>query len=231
MYPTKATLPKIYFMLNKSFGSLIAIAALALSSTAVFQTQAQAQSSSTTFHCVKSGAAFATVARRSGKQSAPMIIWERFISPEYTPQQRCNNVSQRLTNAVSLNGGSLRNLLLTTGKVNGQTVICYVNKGSRCNSSNLLFTLTNPDSIRDPGAALASLLRFGTGASGPTLRETEDDEPTVDMQAAVDKAFAAGGRETVDDENEGAVSPTPTPSEENNANELPAPQTDDNEGY
>lgn len=241
MYPTKATLPKIYFMFKKPLGSLIAVAALALSGSAVFQTQVQAQTrpnpsnQGTVFRCVRSGSAYATVAQRGGKTSAPMMIWERYISAEFTPQQRCQTVSQRLTNAVAQNGGSLRNLLLTTGKVNSQTVICYINSGSRCNTSNTLFTLTNPESIRDPGAALGSLLRFGTGASGSSLRETGDDEPTVNMEAAVDEAFAAGGRETVDDENEGGASPNDSPSDEgntnqNNSNDVPAPETGGSQG-
>lgn len=127
-------------MFKKPLSSLITVTALIFSGSAVFQTEAQAQSSSTTFRCVRSGNAYATVAQRGGKTSAPMIIWERYVSAEFTPQQRCQTVSQRLTNAVAQNGGSLRNLLLTTGKVNGQTVICYVNTRSRCNTSNTLFT-------------------------------------------------------------------------------------------
>lgn len=197
------------------FSTPVLVAALALSGAAVFQTQAQAQSAPTTFHCVKSGSGFATVARRGGKQSPPMITWQSYIfGPEYTPEVRCNNVSQRLTSAVAQNGGSLRNLLLTTGKINGQTVICYINVGApRCNGSNMLFTL-NPENARDPGTALASILRFGAGTGGGPLRQSEsgDEEPTVELQSAVDEAFAAGERQSAGPDEDNNVSPNPSES-------------------
>lgn len=198
------------------FSIPVLVATLALSGAAVFQTQAQAQSSSTTFHCVKSGSGFATVARRAGKQSPPMITWQsQIFGPEYTPEVRCNNVSQRLSSAVAENGGSLRNLLLTTGKINGQTVICYINVGApRCNGSNMLFTL-NPENARDPGAALASILRFGAGTGGGPLRQSSSGLPTVDLQEAVDGAFAAGGTQP-DTPDEGVNNPEMSPSTPSN---------------
>lgn len=199
-------------MFNKSIGSLISIAALAFSGTAMFPTQAQADSSSTTFHCVRSGNGWATVARRAGKQSPPMITWQSYVfGPEYTPEVRCNNVSQRLTSAVTQNGGSLRNLLLTTGRVNGQTVICYINTGvPHCNGSNMLFTL-NPENARDPGAALANILRFGAGSGGGPLRQSDvTGLPIVNLEEAVDGAFAAGSTPS-DSPDEGGNNPEMSP--------------------
>lgn len=202
------------------FSTPVLVAALALSGAAVFQTQAQAQSAPTTFHCVKSGSGFATVARRGGKQSPPMITWQsQIFGLEYTPEVRCNTVSQRLTSAVAQNGGSLRNLLLTTGRVNGQTVVCYINVGSSCNSNNMLFTL-NPENARDPGRALAKLLRFGVGdASGGPLLQSAGG---VNLEEAVDAAF------------DGASEPSEMPGNSNNPGDQPSvtpePQPGENQG-
>lgn len=177
-------------------------ATVAFSSAVAFQTEAQAQYPSsnnsivTVFQCVRYGKAFATVAQRGDRRSAPIIVWESYVfGPEYTPQQRCNNVSQRLTSAVAQNGGKMTNLLLTTGIVKGQTVICYINTGeARCNQRNMLFSL-KPENAKDPGAALAGLLRFGRSGTGTALHESasgEDEDVAVNMEAAVEEALAAG---------------------------------------
>jgi hypothetical protein len=150
----------------------------------------------TVFRCISYNDAFATIAERGDRRSAPMITWEsRAFGPEYTPEQRCKTVSQRLSTAVVQNGGKMSNLLLTTGRVNGQAVICYVNSiDSSCNSSNLLFSL-NPENAKAPGAALASLIHFGQLGAGTSLHESADqedgDKPQVDLEATVERAFAA----------------------------------------
>jgi hypothetical protein len=193
----------------------ILVPALAFSGAVAFQTEAQAnppspknpsQNQATIFLCVSQDSAFATVAERGSRRSTPMIIWESYVfGLQYTPKQRCEIVAQKLTTAVAQNGGRLRNLLLTSGRVNGQTVICYAKTADPiCNSSNLLFTL-KPENAKDPGAVLASLLRFGQGAaSGSPLRESaggedEDEDVAVDLEAAVEEAFTAGSREAGDD--------------------------------
>ncbi len=134
-----------------------------------------------------------------------MIIWKTNIfGPEYTPETRCQTISQRLTRAVAQNGGSLRNLLLTTGRVSNYTVVCYVNTGApHCNNRNTLFTL-KPESAKDPGAALASLLRFGAGAGGgPLLQDADGEEqPAVDLSAAVDEAFAGSDLQSADSDDD-----------------------------
>lgn len=231
------------------FAMPVLVATLAFSGAAVLQTEVQAkpgrsQNQSTVFRCVRSGRAFATIAQRGSRVSAPMITWERDISAEYTAEARCKSVSQKLTKAVAQNGGSLRNLLLTSGRVNGETVICYVNTGSSCNKSNTLFTLKR-ENAQDPGAVLAGLLRFGTGASSGPVRESasggDDEESTadnVDMEAAVEQAFTAGTHESAGgDSGDSAVPPAPAESVNNNENSLevnpsnaPDSQTDSNQG-
>jgi len=180
----------------------------------------------TVFRCVSYGSGFATIAQRGTRTSEPMITWESYVfGAEYTPEQRCQTVSQKLTRAVSQNGGSLKNLLLTTGNLNGQTVICYINMGAaNCNSSNMLFTL-NPENARDPGAALATVLRFGSGAGLGPLRQSaggEDASPTVDLDAVVEQALAvgthqsAGSEEGNDPGSNTQTNPVTAPSEPSN---------------
>lgn len=196
------------------FPITVLVASLTFSSAVGFQHQASAQNANrsnrqatsqnanssnqaTTFVCVRSGNGFATVAARGNQRSAPMITWQRQVSAEYTPQERCQLVSQKLTKAVAANGGRLSNLLLTTGKIKNETVICYVNSGASCSTSNTLFTLS-PENAKDPGAALASLLRFGQRADYAAIRESANGEGetasagAIDMEAAVEEAFSAG---------------------------------------
>lgn len=206
------------------FPILVLVATLAFSGAVAFQTEAQAQHSSqnnpsnqaTVFRCVPQGSAFATIAQRGSRRSDPMIIWESYVfGAEYTPQQRCQKVSQRLTMAVAQNGGRMTNLLLTTGRVNGQTVVCYINTGvPHCNRSNMLFTL-KPENATDPGAALASLLRFGKTGSGSALHESagSEDQDVVDLEAAVEQALAEGSHEEAgDSQNSPEVEPSYAPS-------------------
>lgn len=217
------------------------VATLAFSGAMAFQAEAQAKPPSrynssnqaTVFQCIRYGKAFATIAQRGDRRSAPMIVWESYVfGPEYTPQQRCNNVSQKLTNAVAQNGGKLRNLLLTTGRINDQTVICYINSGeARCNRSNTLFTL-KPENARDPGAALAGLLRFGQSGSGTALRESAggEEDVAVDMEAAVEEALSAGHESAGGDEDSSYQSVGNQNSPEAEPSEAPNPETGGNQG-
>jgi hypothetical protein len=149
-----------------------------------------------------------------------MITWQRQVSAEYTPQDRCQLVSQKLTKAVAANGGRLSNLLLTTGKIKNETVICYVNSGASCDTSNTLFTLS-PENARDPGAALANLLRFGQRADFSAIRESASGEgetastAAIDMEAAVEEAFSAGHESAGESTNELAPMQQPNPASGN----------------
>jgi hypothetical protein len=96
-----------------------------------------------------------------------MIIWKSTeFGREYTPWQRCQIVSNRLTQAVAQNGGRLSNLQLTTGIINNLPVVCYVNGQARCNSQNLLFTLDKRNA-KNPGDALTRLINFSQDGGGP----------------------------------------------------------------
>lgn len=147
---------------------------LVLTGTAAFANQVQARQvgnsgngTTTTFQCVTSGRNFVTIARRGSVTTDPMILWKSTeFGSEYTPWQRCQTVSKRLTKAVAENGGRLSNLQLTTGTINNLPVVCYVNGRGRCTSQNLLFTLDKRNA-KNPGEALAKLINFAQDGGGP----------------------------------------------------------------
>jgi hypothetical protein len=148
--------------------------ALVFAGTLAFASQVQAAPASnswnntkTTFQCVTSGRNFVTIARRGNVTTDPMILWKSTeFGREYTPWQRCQIVSNRLTQAVAQNGGRLSNLQLTTGIINNLPVVCYVNGRGRCNSQNLLFTLDKRNA-KNPGNALTRLINFAQDGGGP----------------------------------------------------------------
>ncbi len=173
-------------------------------STAVGQAKSEQAGNQlmTTFYCGRAGDYFATFARRGERRTGPMIIWQSdAFGPEFPPRARCEQVSDRFTTVVATNGGSLRNLLLTTGRVNGQTVVCFVNTAEYCNNKNVLFTL-KPENAGNSGDVLAKLLRFSQRASGRPVFEsgggTEENpaggkvQQYVSLEEVVDKAFESG---------------------------------------
>ncbi|MBE9187790.1 hypothetical protein IQ270_24865 [Microcoleus sp. LEGE 07076] len=174
--------------------------ALVFAGTVAFASQVQAaparnslNNTKTTFQCVTSGRNFVTIARRGNVTTDPMIVWKSTeFGREYTPWQRCQIVSNRLTKAVAQNGGRLSNLQLTTGIVNNLPVVCYVNGRGRCNSQNLLFTLDKRNA-KNPGEALTRLINFAQDGSGPvtTLRTGAPSSAPqfVPFGDIVDRAF------------------------------------------
>lgn len=122
---------------------------------------------STVFECIQTETAgrYATIARRADMVTPPIILWQQ--AQYYTPLQRCQIVSGRLTNAVALNGGHYSDLSLTYGTVNDNKVICFVNNtNDTCSSSNTLLTLRAAD---DALAILRQFATFGVEASGGPL--------------------------------------------------------------
>ncbi|MFB2833133.1 COP23 domain-containing protein [Floridanema evergladense] len=155
---------------------------------------------STTFECVTEGRSYATVARRGDRVTSPIILWRTYeFGSQYTPQNRCLMVSDRLTRAVNENGGRLTNLELTTGRVNGLPVICYTNGGQYgCNSRNLLLTLDSRNA-NNPNTALDNLLNFGVSGSGAPVvsfapssginRRPSSTPKRISLERIVNEAF------------------------------------------
>lgn len=137
----------------------------------------------TTFQCRTntSQGGYSTIAIRSnGYPTSPLFNWRRqdYAASGYTPQRRCNEVTGRLNTAVSQNGGLLSQLWLTTGRVNGLPVVCYIRGGdSGCNGLNTLFTIS-PSSphYNNPSQALTSLLNFSLTGSGSAIEETSGQQ-------------------------------------------------------
>ncbi|WP_341730688.1 COP23 domain-containing protein [Microcoleus sp. EPA2] len=178
----------------------ILLSALAVSGTMVTATTVQAgpatlvANETTVFQCVGSGRNLATIAKRGNRTTDPIILWRTTeFGREFTPSQRCQAVSRRLTQAVANNGGSLSNLLLTTGTVNSLPVVCFVSGRGRCNSSNTLFTLDRKNAS-NPGAVLTRLVNFAENGVGQAVvsRTRPTDEPEqqyVSLQDLVDRAL------------------------------------------
>jgi Circadian oscillating protein COP23 len=129
----------------------------------------------TTFHCTPGqGGSYATIAKRGDRQTPPMIIWTSTLGEygQYTPQRRCEIVSDKFTQAVVLNGGKLKSMLLTYGFNNRQRVICYVNRpNGSCTSDNQLFTLRPTDYGRER-QILERLVNFGVHGSGTPVQQS-----------------------------------------------------------
>ncbi len=181
-------------MKSNKFLAQILVSALAFSSVVGFVSQAQAQDDNqldqtdelaTNFRCVREGRNYATIAERGDRSTSPIVVWRTTeFGADYTPQQRCRIVSDRLTRAVANNGGRLSNLYLTTGTLNRLPVVCYVNNGtSDCNSNNLLFTLDRR-SAQNPDEVLANLLEFGTTGSGRPVYSLRPNNSTTTTRRA-----------------------------------------------
>ena len=100
----------------------------------------------TTFQCLNKDGIYGTVARRGQKVTAPLIVYTQSLGG-FTPKERCEIVSDRLTKAVAKSGGKLTDLLLTHGKIQNSSVICYVDGSFKpCNRETQLFTLRPKDS-------------------------------------------------------------------------------------
>ncbi len=135
----------------------------------------QTNTPQTTFHCTPGqGGSYATVAKRGDKLTPPMIVWTSTLGEygQYTPQRRCEIVSDKFTHAVALSGGKLKNMYLTYGYNNRQRVICYVNsQNGSCNSDNQLFTLRPTDYGRER-QILERLVNFGIHGTGTPVQQS-----------------------------------------------------------
>jgi hypothetical protein len=156
----------------------------------------------TSFECRKqvndpTGSPFATFAVLPNGSSTlgALLNWrnEEFSGAGYTPERRCYEVTNRLNIAVNNVGGKLSSLWLTFGRMNGYTVLCYVNKPSfGCNSSNVLWTLNGQNAAK-PDEVIARLLNFveTKGTSGVPIQES-GGQSYVNLGDLVDTAMNAG---------------------------------------
>jgi len=147
----------------------------------------------TNFNCVQQPNGWATVAQRGNAVSQnPLLTWNSTeFGDEWTPEQRCQTVSKRLTEVVAKNGGKLAKLDLTTGKVdNGYTVICVVTAGQKsCDRQNMLFTL-NKQNSQTPGEILVKITNFAKGtASNSTTAEKGYIPQFIPLETLVNRSL------------------------------------------
>ena len=119
--------------------------------------------------------------------SAAIIRWERDNWQNVTPQERCEQVSDRFERAYRAN--NLQYIL--EGRFNQQPVVCGVRDyGDLCTKEeNFLLTLQHQD---DSKQFITDLQQKGYQAKGP-LKTTEDGSPVVyiDMNMLVNLAPVA----------------------------------------
>ena len=150
-------------LLTRMVGSALLLTALPL----VFGAPAQAEVSG--YSCGSSNGVPSTMAR-TGKGNEVAVIQfksQHFTDSGWTPERRCQEVSQRFNNLHQK--GLLRQAFLTTGRKNGQNIICVASEqGAPCMSNGILFTL-RPG--KDSNETLRNLVNVARSQSGP-LSET-----------------------------------------------------------
>ena len=135
------------------------------------------------FSCQMVSGAWATLVNESGKPERQLIRWTSDLgaSVGYTPERRCNEVTNRM-NLYFSNSGQF----ITHGIQKGQKVICTTDRlGKDC--LNLLYTLT-PN--KDPKVVLEDL--FGVNPS--SVQRGPLREPPCPTYISVDALLAGKTR-------------------------------------
>ncbi len=156
-------------MKAKMFAKILAASAIALGSTVTMARPIRAQT--TTYFCAsnKDGVPTTYARTATGKKIA-LISWKRTWSHTYSAKARCELVSARFQHASQ--DGVLN--YLTTGFMNGQTVLCAASRyGDTC--SHLLLTLRPEDNA---SRVIENLRQMGYTASGPIV-QSEDVSPHI----------------------------------------------------
>lgn len=132
----------------------------------------------TKFTCVSDeNGNVATVGQRPGGEPIPVIIWtsdsSKYFGQKVSPRSRCQIVTERFNQAVTNSGGSLKDVVLTSGTVGTKTVICVLSiNDTGCDGGNTLFTL-NPKNAKRPDKVLAQIAQISRqGSSAGVIRET-----------------------------------------------------------
>jgi hypothetical protein len=153
--------------------------------------------SGTKFTCVSQGnGKWATVGQRPGGQPIPVIIWtqsaSKYFGSQFAPKNRCQIVTSKFNTAVRESGGSLKDVLLTSGNINGQVVICVISdRDNGCQDKNTLFTL-KPENAKNPDKVLSQLLEISTkGSDAGVITETRSNRRRVTVKLSDVLSIAA----------------------------------------
>ncbi|MCC0179255.1 COP23 domain-containing protein [Waterburya agarophytonicola K14] len=139
-------------------------------------TDSKAQSSNTYFCGASEDGTPTTFAQTLTGTQMPIIRWEKEWSDEYTPQSRCELVSENFQQAYE--NGELSYLVV--GEKNSQSTICasrihrQVQLDDNQECKNYLFTLRNAD---DPNEVVSQLEKIGSTAS-TALIQSEGNSAT-----------------------------------------------------
>jgi Circadian oscillating protein COP23 len=122
-----------------------------------------------------------TTVVQKGDRQAVMLTWKyNGFGREFTPEKRCQIVSERLQKAANINGGTFKDLQIASGTVNSQAVVCALQSNSnKCDRNNLLFTL-NPENARNPDAVIQRMFSFAQDGSS-SINESASTRPKVDV--------------------------------------------------
>lgn len=197
------------------FASVLAISSVvATSSEQAFSQTRTAQK--TTFHCIRNGNGYATVARRGNAQTGAMITWnDTSFGSQFTPKDRCAIVGQRFNKALSKSGYSLSLLKLTHGVLRSNPVICYIgNTTEKCNDKNLILTL-NKSELGQERQIIDQLKNFSVNGTGTPLRRSGDNRVIAGFGKQIDDAFKSGATQKATPELDVTAPESTTPTVSN----------------
>jgi hypothetical protein len=197
----KLSIQPLEVMMTINFTARFFVAALSISSIflptiqiGMSQTQPTQNTNATIFRCVsQQGGGYATIAQRGNRKTSPLITWKSTVfGPQFSPLQRCETVSERLTKAVAASGGRLNTLRMTHGMLNSYPVLCYIrNPRESCNNENILLTLNQSDRGKEP-QILEQLMSFSVKGTGTPLTRDTDGRTIVYLGLGVEEALAQG---------------------------------------
>jgi Circadian oscillating protein COP23 len=193
------------------FASVLSIASiLAITSEQGFSQTRTTEK--TTFHCIRNGTAYATVARRGNAQTGAMITWnDTSFGSKFTPKERCAIVGQRFNKALGKSGYSLSLLKLTHGVLRSNPVVCYIgNTTEKCNDNNLILTL-NKSELGQERQIIEQLKNFSVSGTGTPLTRGRNDTTIAEFGKQINRAFKSGATQPATPDLDVTVSESTTP--------------------
>jgi Circadian oscillating protein COP23 len=121
------------------------------------------------------------IASSARKEPVAFIQWKSTDFGEFTPQKRCDIVSPKLQQAWK--NRRLDYLMAGVSPQTGQGIICGASKKTKCDRSNMLFTL---DSGSDASAVIKRIRSIQWGKNSNPISQGSGNE-TVDMQKLVEE--------------------------------------------
>ncbi len=192
--------PQYFWQVAPKLATTFALSALMACSTSTTTstttgTNPANPSEKTEFLCVEDTQdGWITIAQRNNLRTIkPLLVWQTTeFGDNWTPENRCNHVTEKLNKAVGNNNGYLSNLALTYGPVGNYTVICVATSPETCTTNNMLFTLKQ-DNAQKPQEVLATIAGFAKNqGSDNTLLESGNSY--LLLEDLVDGAFSSETR-------------------------------------